>query len=191
MSDPAGRALTIHIELSETDLAWFKTRLDEARKDRAELDEAAIIAAVRELQDKASKASAPAFVRNRLAELDPLVAMLEDEEWSLTGEHRELVVDALAYFADPDDLIPDDTPVLGFVDDAIIIELVCASLAPEREAYADFVEAREELANAPDPEALARERDAAQSRMRRRRMRRRGRSAWPHATEFDGYSIRF
>ncbi len=45
---------------------------------------------------------------------------------------------ALAYFSSPDDLVPDDVPVLGFLDDAIVIELCVRELRPEIEAYDDF-----------------------------------------------------
>lgn len=194
MTEAAGRALDFNLQLDEADLAWFKDRLDTARKNRGSMPESEILTAVRELQSKAETASPPQFVRARLARLDELIAMLEDADWKLEGEDRALVLDALAYFADPDDLIPDDTPVLGLVDDAIMIDLVCVSLAPEREAYADFCEAREELAKAPPKEEtaeqrLAQEREFAQSRMRRRRSRRSG--GWPYGGIQDPFSARF
>jgi uncharacterized membrane protein YkvA (DUF1232 family) len=47
------------------------------------------------------------------------------------GEYNEIpdnallwIVAALSYLIDPFDLIPDATPVLGFVDDATVIEFV-------------------------------------------------------------------
>ena len=49
-----------------------------------------------------------------------------------------------AYFADPQDMIPDSIPVLGFIDDAIMIELLTAELRPEIDAYNDFCRYRKE-----------------------------------------------
>ena len=48
------------------------------------------------------------------------------------------MLNALAYFAEPDDLIPDQIPGLGFLDDAIMVELVVRELRHEIEAYEDF-----------------------------------------------------
>ncbi|MEZ4293271.1 MAG: hypothetical protein R3E53_23125 [Myxococcota bacterium] len=49
-------------------------------------------------------------MRNRIAQLGKLTDMLEDADWRLEGEDRKRVLNALAYFADPDDLIPDRCP---------------------------------------------------------------------------------
>jgi len=70
--------------------------------------------------------------------------MLEDPDWKLEGAHRKRVLEALAYFADPSDLVPDQIPGLGLLDDAIMVELVAQELRPELDAYALFCGYREE-----------------------------------------------
>ncbi|MCX5740997.1 MAG: YkvA family protein, partial [Proteobacteria bacterium] len=64
--------------------------------------------------------------------------MLRDEEFALTAEFRTAVVTALAYFADPHDLIPDEVPGLGYLDDAIMVEIVRLELQAEIDAYDEF-----------------------------------------------------
>jgi uncharacterized membrane protein YkvA (DUF1232 family) len=81
---------------------------------------------------------APQFVRDRLGRLNTLIEMLEDEEWALPEAERARVHTALAYFAEPCDLIPDHVTALGFLDDAIMVELVVEELRPELDAYEDF-----------------------------------------------------
>ncbi len=48
------------------------------------------------------------------------------------------MVSALAYFNEPRDLIPDDVPGFGFLDDAVMVELVVQELKHDLEAYDDF-----------------------------------------------------
>ena len=74
-------------------------------------------------------------------------------------------------------MIPDDIPIIGFIDDAIMIELVVRDLAAEIDAYADFCDYKK---TAPKGKAnreawLATKRTALYSRMRRRRTRSRRR----------------
>jgi len=52
------------------------------------------------------------------------------------------VMSALIYFVDPKDVIPDQVEVLGFLDDAIMIELCVRQLRHELDAYDDFCEYR-------------------------------------------------
>ena len=64
--------------------------------------------------------------------------MLEDGEWALPDDDRLRVLDALAYVADAHDLVPDSVPVLGLVDDAIMLELVLRELQHELDGYEEF-----------------------------------------------------
>ena len=168
----SGDTLKVEFELSESDLAFFKDRLDKARDQRSD-DEAMIIEGIAAMKKEAIAANPPKFVTDRLEKLDPLVNMVRDEDWKLSGDDRKRVVDALAYFADPDDLIPDRIPGIGYIDDAIMIDLVSAGLAPELDAYADFVAHREDLAEdgGDGKPTLEEARKVMQSRMHRRRKR--------------------
>ena len=83
---------------------------------------------------------------------------------------------ALAYFAEPEDLIPDDIPGLGFLDDAIMIELICRELRHEIEAYQDFRDYRLRIqrdsgrnTRVSREDWLENRRNELQSRMRRRK----------------------
>ncbi|MED5549181.1 MAG: YkvA family protein [Pseudomonadota bacterium] len=189
MTEKTTPTLKVELDLTDADLDFFRERLEQARASLGTTDEARIMAGVSDMMDKALASNPPEFVKARIRQLGPLLGMLEDEDWKLEGEDRKNVIDALAYFADPEDLIPDATPVLGYVDDAIMIDLVAASLSAELEAYADFVAHREELKAEPAAElpSLEEARNVMQSRMRRRRLRSKAGAKWPHTTSIRHY----
>jgi uncharacterized membrane protein YkvA (DUF1232 family) len=177
--------MKITFELSDKDLRYFRQVLLKVRKgDNAENEEIILREAETLLAD-VRQAEAPEFVRNRIEQLHKLIEMLRDTQWRLEGSDRKRVLNALAYFADPDDLIPDRVPGLGYLDDAVMVELVVQDLRHEIEAYDAFVEFRKERkrAAAAEPDALEKRRESLQTRMRRRRrgdrerhMRQRGKS---------------
>jgi uncharacterized membrane protein YkvA (DUF1232 family) len=139
------------------------------------LDEKAIIAAASRLAAETGSRQLPDFVKERLGKLEVLIRMLDDAD---EGRHRARVLGALAYFAEPADLIPDQIPGLGFLDDAIMVELVVRDLQPEIESYADFCRYRDEQKHLEeiDPELrrirLEKRRRAMYARMEARRERR-------------------
>ena len=172
-------SLRVSFELEETDLQHFRLIMKEARKAAANLSAEDIVASARELLQQVATVRVPEFIAERLGRLDLMIRMLEDHEWRLPAPETARVLNALAYFRDPEDLIPDQVPGLGFLDDAIMIELVGRELRHEMDAYRDFCDYRERRApqrgvkakttDVTRDEWLAERRRELQSRMRRRR----------------------
>jgi len=136
--------IQITFELADADLDYFRNALREAQRKMQGRDEKLVLAGARKHAREMRGVAVAQFVTDRLHELDALTRMLEDADWKLEGADRRRVLDALAYFAEPGDLVPDDIPGLGFLDDAIMIELVLQEMRPELDAYAEFCKLREE-----------------------------------------------
>ena len=134
--------LRISIDLDDDDLKHFRLIMREARKAALGYLPEDIVANAESVLEDVKKDSVPRFVRERLEKLELMIGMLTDHEWRLPQKDTARVLNALAYFADPEDLIPDHVPAIGFLDDAIMIELVIRELRHEIEAYTDFCEFR-------------------------------------------------
>jgi uncharacterized membrane protein YkvA (DUF1232 family) len=135
-------SLRVTFELRDSDLSHFRKIMREAREVAAEHSPEEVLASAHGLLASVEKVELPDFVRGRLERIKILIDMLEDEEWQLPREETDRVMNALAYFAEPEDLIPDHVPGLGFLDDAIMVELVCREFRFEIEAYSRFCRMR-------------------------------------------------
>lgn len=171
-------SLRITLDFSEKDLERFREMARKAMDNTREQKPDQVVASARKLiKEASSRGKSSDFVRGRLGMLGMLIDMLEDEGWGMQDVGRQRVLAALAYFNDPQDLIPDNVPGLGFLDDAIMIELMTRELKPEIDAYQDFVKYRDAEAQrrGMKPEDLNRgdflksREQALLSRMRRRR----------------------
>ena len=136
-------SLSIVIDLSDQDLQNFKALNEAASKASAGKSTQEILQSATDLLVKAQESNPPAFVKDRLMLLDTLIAMARDEGWALPDEEASHVRSTLAYFAEASDSIPDDVPVLGFLDDAIMTELCVRALCHEVYAYNDFCDFRD------------------------------------------------
>ena len=125
-------SLRVIFDLSDRDLHHFREMMDKCRETaRTMTDQEIIRTTTHNVLEEARKSELPDFIAERLDKLEMLT------------EDRERILGAIAYFADPEDLIPDRIPGLGFLDDAILVALVVRDLKHEIEAYQDFCHFRE------------------------------------------------
>lgn len=171
-------SLRISFDLDDNDLQHFRLVMREARSASARKSPEDIVATAADLMQKIGTESAPGFIVERLQKLDKMMRMISDLDWRLPHAESKRVLNALAYFAEPDDLIPDQIPGLGFLDDAIMVELLVRELRHEIDAYQDFCEYRDrEQARSARKghnrrtKGLEARREELHARMRRRRQR--------------------
>lgn len=170
-------SLHISFNLSQSDLEYFGEVMQRARENAKDISQQEIIDSSEKLLAKINRSDATDFIRDNMYQLETLIGMLLDEGWGLVAEDRERVLSALSYFCEPEDLIPDDIPGLGFLDDAIMIQIVCKALENEIQAYKEFVvfratETERRGKDAPVPlrsDWLEERRQQLHNRMRRRR----------------------
>lgn len=135
--------LEITFTLSDRDLAHFQTIVDKAKAAmEAVTDADEIKETARQMIADVRSTDLPDFIAKRLNRLETIIDMVDDSEWRLSEQDAERVVGALVYFCNPEDLIPDHVPGLGFLDDAIYVELITRQLKAEVESYEEFCEFR-------------------------------------------------
>jgi uncharacterized membrane protein YkvA (DUF1232 family) len=133
----------IVLELSDEDLGYYRRVMDDVWKHASKRAEKELIDGARRLLKQASKSKAPEYVMTRLTDLSILLEMLDDSEWPLPDDDRSRIRAAVGYFAVAKDMIPDKIPGIGFLDDALMAELVMEELKDEVKGYRDFCQYRE------------------------------------------------
>jgi uncharacterized membrane protein YkvA (DUF1232 family) len=141
--------LKITFKLGEKDVAYLRKILKQAgAAAKGKSEEEIIRAGTRQARD-AREANPPQYVLDRVEKLETILAMVEDKDWGPPQPVRHKIMTALAYFSNPVDLIPDRVPGLGFLDDAIMIELIAQDLNHEIKFYHQFRTFRESAEQRP------------------------------------------
>jgi uncharacterized membrane protein YkvA (DUF1232 family) len=136
-------AIRLTVEISDEDLDYYRNVLDQSAQTAAGCDEAQFVEAARNRLEDARRSGISEGVRKRLDDLAALITMLEDKEWGIEGDDRRRILSVMSYFTNSLDVIPDAVPGLGYVDDALLIELILRELKDDLEGYRDFCAYRE------------------------------------------------
>ena len=80
----------------------------------------------------------PPFVQSRMAALTRMESMAADPAWSAGDELKRQVTVLCAYRRETGDLIPDQQPVIGLLDDAVLVDVALQLLRGELADYEDF-----------------------------------------------------
>jgi uncharacterized membrane protein YkvA (DUF1232 family) len=129
----------VAFELDEQDAAYFRGLYRRAKKNAAQMDPDAILRDASNLVKHVKESKrVPKFVVEAIKTLEDMTQIIEDEEYKAPPAVRNQVLAGLAYFANPDDLIPDHIPALGFLDDAIMVKFVEEEFKHELWGYRKF-----------------------------------------------------
>lgn len=80
----------------------------------------------------------PPFIASRMAALERLETMAADVDWDASEDLRHKVEVLHGYRKDTGDLIPDARPVVGLLDDAVLVDVALQLLRGELADYEDF-----------------------------------------------------
>jgi uncharacterized membrane protein YkvA (DUF1232 family) len=125
--------------LDESDAEYFRSLYRKAKRGARELEAGGVIREARKIvtQVRSSKKT-PQFVIEAIAVLADLTDLIQDEEYAAPKKVRDEVLAAIAYFSNPEDLIPDHVPGLGFLDDAIMVKFIEEEFKHELWGYRKF-----------------------------------------------------
>ncbi len=171
--------MRVTFKLGDEDLTHLKRMMRSAAAAALGKDHTKIVASALAMARRAREAKPPAYVLERITMIEEIASMVEDTEWRLPASVRKHVCGALAYFAEPHDLIPDHIPVLGFLDDAIMIEIMAEEFLPEIQGYRTFCRYRNSISRrvlagtqrAPRHQRLVAKRRQIRARIQARRQR--------------------
>jgi uncharacterized membrane protein YkvA (DUF1232 family) len=124
-------------------VAHFDALLHELNPDAVRVDRERVLGLCGWLASMPVQAAQDVLAR-RLCRLDELRAMLDDPDWDADEAVRARVSRLVGYADQVDDLIPDREPLLGKLDDVLLLELAWPAFAAEAEDYRDFCAYRDE-----------------------------------------------
>jgi len=130
--------------LDDSDAEYFRSLYRKAKTGAKTQSRDQIIADARAIvHDVQSAKKTPSFVKDAIAILADLVDLIQDEDYAAPQKVQTEVLAALAYFSDPEDLIPDNIPGLGFLDDAIMVKFIEDEFKHELWGYRKFCKRRD------------------------------------------------
>ena len=146
----AAKPIKIVFELDKHDIEYFKKLFEKAKRNVSKLDPDAVLSEGKALVKKIRRSKrVPPFVLQAIEPLDALISMLEDKDYEVPKPIYKEILATLAYFSDPDDLIPDSIPGLGYLDDAIMTRIMEEQFEAELWGYRKFVSFRERSEQRP------------------------------------------
>jgi uncharacterized membrane protein YkvA (DUF1232 family) len=140
----------VSFELDEKDADYFRSLYRKARKNAAEQDPETIIKAARDVVSRVrSSKKTPRFVIEAIEVLADLTDLIQDANYAAPQKVRGEVLAAIAYFTNPEDLIPDQVPGLGFLDDALMVKFIEEEFKHELWGFRRFRDRRDAAEQRP------------------------------------------
>ena len=147
LSLPAGtnharRQQVAGLRLEDADLLAFNTQLHAVNAGAPNVDADQIASLARWLGDLTAD-KAEATISLRMARAEALAQMLDDADWQVPEATAARGRRLIAALRGSENLIPDATPRIGHLDEALMVELCWAAFEGEVGDYLDFRRFRE------------------------------------------------
>lgn len=129
---------------AQEDIEKFNALVHELYRDAPQVD-ARAIASVSGWLESQPVEQRELLLQARLGRLAELEAIRHDRDWPIDPAQERRIDLILDYVASENDLIPDNVPTYGYLDDALLIELAWPMLAEDIDDYRDFCHFRDEV----------------------------------------------
>jgi hypothetical protein len=126
------------LEMHESELARFNAMVRRFAPEQPSYTLDQIAGAARRVLRAAHKGEESAFIKVRMRRAGELRAAFKDARWQMASALVADVGDLLEYIDGGVGLIPNDVPVVGLLDDAILVDAAMENLRSELDEYADF-----------------------------------------------------
>ena len=125
------------IALQDAALRRFNALLAQLDPNAPPVTADQLVTLARWLQDQ-PRDQAVAVLSERLGRAEQLRRMLNDSDWDVCVDTRERARMLISYLQEVNDLIPDDLPLVGHLDDALLVELSWTAFTDETQDYGDY-----------------------------------------------------
>lgn len=138
------------IELTEREVQRFNELAHSLNEAMPPLSADQLAGVARRVLRTAAAGGESPFIRSRLRRAAEMREMASDSAWPLKQTPQRRIRDLLAYLDDPNGLIRDDVPVVGLLDDALLVDIAMDTLRDELDHYAEFCRFRRSVSNRGD-----------------------------------------
>lgn len=126
------------LELREEDLERFNAVVRTIAPDHGGFSADQVAGAARRILRAAAKGQDSTFIKVRMRRAGEVRIALNDRSWTVAKPIDETMRHLVDYLDESHGLIPNDVPVVGLLDDAILVDVAMDSLRSELDEYADF-----------------------------------------------------
>ena len=123
-------------------LQHFNELLERIGTDHPHVDFDQLATAARELIDAAPDNRVPSCIRDRIRRAGAIDMMHLDPDWDIPAAGELAAVIAMEYLHGHDRLTPPTLPIVGWLDGAVMIEVLWPALADEVYDYVEFCRLR-------------------------------------------------
>lgn len=126
------------IDFNERDVRHFNEVARALNEAQPALTTDQLAAFARRVLRSADASSQTPFIKSRLRRAAEIRGMASDAAWPSEPATARRIHDLLAYIDAPSGLFNDATPVIGYLDDALLVDIAMDTLRPELDLYAEF-----------------------------------------------------